>query len=155
MISKKGEDGFQLLGGFSVKLILAVLCILVLIGLAVYISHAFIKDTRDKQAAATISELVGEINSLGKSNVQEIEYAYRSPSEWYMHSSVGQIDKKFYLCICSEAESSSCSQAADICQETSCQIVLDPSIIGKSLAKERAVYLLVKKEGNCFRISLK
>lgn len=151
-MNKKAE-GFDLLGGYTVKMIIAVLCLIILVLIGWYFTTLFTEQTRENQAIATLKELVGMIEYLQKSNLQQTEYFYRSPSGWYIHSDINTADSKPYLCICPTFYSSSCSQNKDLCVKMSCLVTLDDNIKDKEMASKAAEKIIISKLGNCVKLT--
>src|SRR5689334_11446733 len=79
MKSKKAE----LLEGETMKIILAVICIVFLVILAVQLYGLFANKTRIEQAKATTKEISGVINDLMNSNFVSKQYIILAPKGWF------------------------------------------------------------------------
>jgi len=151
-----GKQGFLgnkkadfMLGEFGVKLVVAILCLIILVGIAIYVSSLFTEDTRQKQAQATIKDIANDIAYLSSSGQESQEYPYRSPADWYIFYGKGEGNDagKFYLCLCPDNSYNSCKRGG--CQEmtefSENSIKIDDSLQGKKLASKNAEILLIKK----------
>lgn len=139
MNNKKAEF---LLGEVAVKLIIALMCMIVLIWLAIYLYNLFIANPRIGQAKATINELAGRIDYLRSSKYEQIDYDFRSPAGWYLYFGNSQKDNKLNLCLCPQANMDSCSSGACVQKE---KIVIGENLKNIPIAKKNAENLLLTK----------
>jgi hypothetical protein len=140
-----------LLGEFGVKMIMAILCIIVLLGIALYLSGLFTTQSRQKQAEATLENVNNEIKLLSDSNLR-IDYTLKSPQDWYFFSALGVLnnDASPYLCICPVNNVQSCVQGG-VCIKTESLIILDASMQGAKIAHTSAENLVIsKKDGKVY-----
>ena len=142
------KKGFEMLGEFGVKLILAILCIIILLGLACYISHLFMEDSREKQAKATADDILSQVEVLKNSQLTELDYSYRSPSGWFLHTTT--FVNEVYFCVCPTKSFESCVKQT--CSELKNTILIDESLKDYSLASDRAETIIIKKGENNFRL---
>lgn len=138
-IDKRGED---IVLPNSLKLIIAVLCMIALIYLAVSLYTLFTVKSETAQAKGTLDNLVSEIAMLESGKKQAGSYLIVSPKGW------GLMVRDNKLCICGEDELGSfedCSKRG-ICSETKLKLKLAGycSIVVNCLALEnlpRALFL--------------
>ena len=145
----KNKKADFILGEFGVKLVVAILCLIILVGIAIYVSSLFTEDTRQKQAQETIKGIANDIAYLRSSQQESQEYPYRSPADWYIFYGKGEGTDagKFYLCLCPDNSYDSCKRGG--CQEmtefSENSIKIDDNLKGQKLATKNAEILLIKK----------
>lgn len=78
----KNKRGFNLLGESTVKILIAVICLIVLVGILTRVYFNYKHDEELEQAKATLDRLEKEINDIKKGETREIEIY--SPKGWVL-----------------------------------------------------------------------
>jgi hypothetical protein len=157
MIPNKSKKAFML-GEFTMKIIIAVLCISLLLYLLLALYSTFTNKNEKAQAEATLDKLTEKLKLLTDSN-NEITLLITEPVGWvfqYYHDGTPtQCNGRPCLCIC-PSETRITNQLAKcndkgVCKEVSPEIILtnEPPIIIKTMD------ILLKKETGGISISVK
>jgi len=100
----------------TLKIIIAILCILLLMYLAVSVYGLFFKKTAIEQAKESLKQMNLEIEKVEKAEKVQGAFLLESPNKWYLMSfpykdgiETPQQCKKYCICICPSATLKDCS----------------------------------------------
>lgn len=107
MINNKRAD-IGILPGETLKIILAVICIVILIYLGFYLSNIFIDQKRIEQARSTLEQINIRAELL-KENAKE-DFLYLAPKDWFIKMQtlnfIKECKSDYCLCLCDEDDCS-------------------------------------------------
>ena len=161
----KNKKGFML-GEFTLKVIVAVLCIALLIYLLFAIYSIFTSSSEIGQAKASLDIVVQGIGIASSGSEGEFNTVITEPSSWLiLYYSAENVRRPLRcgsnacICMCKEKGMLDLKDQEEICDSESdgtCAITSNNvEIAGQSLKIEEAVDILIKKEGAKIVISKK
>lgn len=155
------KKGF-LLGEFTLKIIIAVVCIGILLFFLFSIYSMFSSKTNLQRASSTLSELSNKMSVL-TADGEEINYVLLNPKNWVLIYFEGisplltQCSGNKCLCLCEEKGTIFNRDQMKLCEENGrCLAVENKVNIDPSPIKIKPpMDILIKKEGAEYKISLK
>lgn len=156
MIAKIKNKKAFMLGEFTMKIIIAVLCILLLIYLLYSIYSLFTTKTKVQQAEASLNSIIERINPVymngGATNVRITQ-----PEDWvFFYDASGAPSscrgEKYCLCLCPEQDLLK-NQLEKCDKEGACKSSAYPLILEKSIKISGVTYVQMQKKENSISLS--
>ena len=131
-----GNKGF-LLGEFTLKVIIAILCVLVLVALLVGIYDSFSKRKQLAQAQEAVERVIERLRVFSGNELAVGTYSLTNPRNWlllyYAHGEPAQCEGKACLCICEQkgwfSEQTETCGNAGVCQKIEQPLRLEKPIV--------------------------
>ncbi len=107
------KSGFML-GGFTLKIIVAIISLLLLVFLLFGLYSTFSKESNLAKAESTVDELIERVNVVAGDPSLEMNYIITGPIDWYLvyflNGNPDQCFGKSCLCICDGDEVGNCNK---------------------------------------------
>ncbi len=145
-----------LLGEFTLKVIIAVLCILVLVALMVGIYGAFSKKAKLAQAEFAVEEVVKRIRTFSTNSLAVDTYTLTNPKEWVLvYYSAGEpLSCEGSPCLCICEEEGWFSNQLEKCNDVGvCRKIEQPLQLEKPVVIDVFTRLIFSKRGGVIRLT--